>query len=209
MYESIVNLMIGLILQQRRGWGDKKSGMCRIFFSKLGKVPVTLKTRKWNKDGTTGVTNTGMANRRFPVSWIYLLLFGYASFCLIAGIFLAEGTLHPARRSLPPEAIAEASQMAQRYGTHLDEVAITAGDGIILRAWNAHLPDREQGMGDVVILLHGVSDNRFGMSGYAEILLNRGYSVLMPDAGLMEKAVETWRLTDCWNGMIFGTGSSG
>jgi alpha-beta hydrolase superfamily lysophospholipase len=34
----------------------------------------------------------------------------------------------------------------------------------------------------VVILLHGLGDNRFGMTGYAELFLSRGFSVLMPDA---------------------------
>jgi len=33
-----------------------------------------------------------------------------------------------------------------------------------------------------VILLHGLADNRVGMTGYAELLLNRGFTVLMPDA---------------------------
>lgn len=34
----------------------------------------------------------------------------------------------------------------------------------------------------VVILLHGLSDNRLGMIGYAELLLAHGFAVLMPDA---------------------------
>src|SRR5690242_9331386 len=38
------------------------------------------------------------------------------------------------------------------------------------------------GNGNIVILLHGLSDNRLGMVGYAEILLDHGFSVLMPDA---------------------------
>ena len=33
-----------------------------------------------------------------------------------------------------------------------------------------------------MILLHGLSDNRLGMIGYAELLLSHGFSVLMPDA---------------------------
>jgi pimeloyl-ACP methyl ester carboxylesterase len=56
------------------------------------------------------------------------------------------------------------------------------------------------------ILLHGLSDNRMGMIGYAELLLSHGYGVLMPDSrahgqsggtvatyGLLEKdAIEQW-----------------
>jgi uncharacterized protein len=125
---------------------------------------------------------TGMAIRRFRASRIYLLFFGYTSFCLIAGIFLAEGTLHPGRRLLPPEAAAQARKMSQRYGAHFDEVAITAGDGVVLRAWSIEVQNDKQGQHDAVVLLHGVSDNRLGMTGYAQFLLDRGYNVLMPDA---------------------------
>jgi uncharacterized protein len=38
------------------------------------------------------------------------------------------------------------------------------------------------GNGNEVILLHGVGDNRIGMTGYARLLLAHGYNVLMPDA---------------------------
>jgi len=125
---------------------------------------------------------SGMATSRFLVCRIYLLLFGYTSFCLIAGIFLAEGTLHPGRRPLPPEAVAQARKMGQRYGARFEDVAITAGDGVVLRAWNIQLQTKNQSQNDAVVLLHGVSDNRLGMIGYAQFLLDRGYSVLIPDA---------------------------
>jgi uncharacterized protein len=36
--------------------------------------------------------------------------------------------------------------------------------------------------GSVIILLHGVSDNREGMLGFAPVFLDRGYRVLLPDA---------------------------
>jgi fermentation-respiration switch protein FrsA (DUF1100 family) len=39
-----------------------------------------------------------------------------------------------------------------------------------------------QGNGNAAILLHGVTDNRLGMAGYGEYLLQHGYSVLLPDA---------------------------
>jgi uncharacterized protein len=125
---------------------------------------------------------SGMAIRRFPASTIYLLLFGYTSFCVISGIFLAEGTLHPGRRLLSPEAVAEARKMSQGYHARFDEVAITAGDGVVLRAWSIELQTDKPSPNDAVVLLHGVSDNRVGMTGYAQFLLDRGYSVLMPDA---------------------------
>ncbi len=36
--------------------------------------------------------------------------------------------------------------------------------------------------GDAVILLHGVADNRVGMTGYARMLMAHGFGVLMPDS---------------------------
>jgi hypothetical protein len=38
------------------------------------------------------------------------------------------------------------------------------------------------GNGKAVILLHGLSDNRLGMIGYAELFMVHGFSILMPDA---------------------------
>jgi hypothetical protein len=61
----------------------------------------------------------------------------------------------------------------------LADIAITAKDGILLRAWSIRPGSRN---GNAVILLHGLADNRVGMTGYAELLLSRGFSVLMPDA---------------------------
>jgi uncharacterized protein len=54
-----------------------------------------------------------------------------------------------------------------------------AKDGAVLRAWRL-LPHR--GNGKSVILLHGLSDNRMGMIGYAELVLSHGYGILMPDS---------------------------
>jgi pimeloyl-ACP methyl ester carboxylesterase len=36
--------------------------------------------------------------------------------------------------------------------------------------------------GDAVLLLHGLGDNRVGMTGYAELFLAHGFAVLLPDA---------------------------
>ncbi len=50
---------------------------------------------------------------------------------------------------------------------------------ITLRAW---LLTPNQANANAVILLHGLSDNRVGMTGYAELLLNHHYTILQPDA---------------------------
>jgi hypothetical protein len=104
---------------------------------------------------------------------LYLLL------CVIAGILVAEGTLHPARRPLSAQEVVTAQQVAHSLQSSLEDVPMTAGDGAILRAW---IIRPQHNNGDAVILLHGLSDNRLGMAGYAQILLKHGYSVLMPDA---------------------------
>jgi uncharacterized protein len=103
----------------------------------------------------------------------------YLAFCCAAGIFLAEVTLHPGRRPLTAVDDKEAQEMASRQPSEIAEVAISAAHGTHLLAWNIR-PRR--GNDNVVILLHGLSDNRMGMLGYAELLLSHGFTVLMPDA---------------------------
>jgi hypothetical protein len=99
--------------------------------------------------------------------------------CMVIGVVVTEWALHPWRRVLTPEAEAQAQQVAALNHAVLTEVAVTAGDGAILRAWSIR---PLQGNGDAVILLHGVADNRMGMLGYADMLLRHGYAVLLPDA---------------------------
>jgi predicted alpha/beta-fold hydrolase len=69
--------------------------------------------------------------------------------------------------------------IAHQLNSDLADPSITTPDSITLRAWIIH-PQRSNG--DAVILLHGLADNRVGMTGYAHLLLAHGYSVLLPDA---------------------------
>ncbi len=110
---------------------------------------------------------------------VSLFVLGYLVLCCAAGLFVAEGTLHPARRQLTEDDKRHAITLAQRHDAQLTEVAISASDGTLLRAWELRrVPDN----GQTVILLHGLSDNRMGMIGYAEILLTHGFMVVLPDA---------------------------
>ncbi len=61
----------------------------------------------------------------------------------------------------------------------LQDVSITTSDQVILRGW---LLRPTAGNGNAVIVLHGLTDNRLGMIGYAQLLLAHGYTVLLPDA---------------------------
>jgi hypothetical protein len=50
-----------------------------------------------------------------------------------------------------------------------------------------------------VLLLHGLGDNRLGMTGYAQLLLARGFTVLLPDArshGISGGALATFGLLE-------------
>jgi uncharacterized protein len=103
----------------------------------------------------------------------------YIAICIPAGFLIAEGTLHPGRRPLTTENQVEFRATVDRLHARLEEVVYGAEDGALLRAWDV-VPSMPNG--DAVILLHGMGDNRLGMSGYAVILLNHGFTVLMPDA---------------------------
>jgi alpha-beta hydrolase superfamily lysophospholipase len=109
-----------------------------------------------------------------------ILLFAvYAVVCTAAGVFLANTTLLAHHRPLPPSAESNMIQIAVGLHSDLADVQISAFDDASLRAWYIQ---PLQGNGDAVILLHGLGDNRLGMQSYAEMFLNHGYSVLMPDA---------------------------
>jgi dipeptidyl aminopeptidase/acylaminoacyl peptidase len=98
---------------------------------------------------------------------------------MIAGILVADGTLHPARRPLTDEDATAMRNMARSLDSDLLDTSITASDGVTLQAWLLH---PYQANNNSVLLLHGLSDNRIGMTGYAQFLLAHGYTVLMPDA---------------------------
>jgi hypothetical protein len=87
--------------------------------------------------------------------------------------------MHPGRRGLTPQAIEVAGTIAGRNRATVAEASVIAADGVTLQAWSI-VPSH--GNGNVVILLHGQSDNREGMLGYADLLLRHGYGVLLPDA---------------------------
>lgn len=99
--------------------------------------------------------------------------------CCGIGIFAAEGALHPGRRTLTAPDEELALTIARQNRAVLEEVAIVANDGVILRGWSIQPATRNS---DAVLLLHGQSDNRVGMLGIAEMLLKHGFSVVLPDS---------------------------
>jgi uncharacterized protein len=117
--------------------------------------------------------------RRRSLRLLLLFVAAYLLLCSAAGLFIAEATLHPARRPLLDADKTQAATMARRHDAQLTEAALSAFDGNTLRAWQLR-PAHDNG--DAVILLHGLSDNRMGMIGYAEMLVTRGFTVVLPDA---------------------------
>lgn len=103
----------------------------------------------------------------------------YLMLCTVGGIYLADGTLHPARRPLTVEENIAVQNVAKELNTNIVDVSITTQDAITLRAWLI-LPRHPNH--DAVLLLHGLGDNRLGMTGYAQLFLAHGYTVLMPDS---------------------------
>jgi uncharacterized protein len=118
-----------------------------------------------------------LRSRRFRYGLLAVIL--YLTFCTIAGVYLADATFHPARRPLTDDEISTAHQFAGNLDAELTDFSITTPDGVTLRAWTIR-PHHSNT--DTVILLHGLGDNRLGMTGYAQLLLARGFTVLLPDA---------------------------
>ncbi len=115
--------------------------------------------------------------RRFR--WLIFVVSLYGAVCVIGGVYLADGTLHPAPRELTNEDVAGVQAAVKAQGAELSDVSITTPDGVTLRAW---LIRPAHANGNAAVLLHGLGDNRLGMGGYAQLLLAHGFTVLLPDA---------------------------
>jgi dipeptidyl aminopeptidase/acylaminoacyl peptidase len=95
-----------------------------------------------------------------------------------AGITIAELSLKLPHRRLRHQQEAAAA-VHDQFHAKLEDVSITAADGVVLKAWYAHPAGFN---GNTVVLLHGITDNREGVAGYAGLFLQHGYAVLLPDA---------------------------
>lgn len=112
------------------------------------------------------------------VLYVFLVLLILAPIAAgLLGHAIGPGLLHPAR--LNPERLQETSQMLARTAATKKDFVVRATDGVKLRGWKIHSAEPN---GDWVLLFHGVSDNRSGVLGHAEILLRHGYSVVMMDS---------------------------
>lgn len=128
------------------------------------------------RDSETSIMMRAMKRKLAKIASLCAITYLLGS--IVAGILLAELSLHVPRRPLRHEY--EIHQEYQsRFRADLRNVSIFASDGAALRGWYAQ-PSVYNG--NSVLLLHGVGDNREGMAGYAEIFLAKGYAVLLPDS---------------------------
>lgn len=97
----------------------------------------------------------------------------YLFLSCVGAFVLTEASVHLQRR--PVEA---PSANLPLLRASIQNVSIYASDGAFLSGWYAQA---QHSHGDV-ILLHGITDNRMGISGYAEMFLAAGYTVLLPDS---------------------------
>jgi len=95
----------------------------------------------------------------------------------LIGRAIGPTLVHPMR--LNPDRSEQAEEMLRRTGASKEDFSVRASDGAMLRGWKIRAANAT---GDWVLLFHGISDNRTGVLGPAEILLRHGYSVVMMDA---------------------------
>ncbi|HVG91534.1 MAG TPA: alpha/beta fold hydrolase [Alphaproteobacteria bacterium] len=102
----------------------------------------------------------------------------YLALSILAGIFIADMSLKLRRLPLRHQQ-AIAAAVRDDFQAALQDVSIRASDGVVLKGWYVHPRVYN---GNTVVLLHGITDNREGVAGYGQLLLEHGYAVLLPDA---------------------------
>ena len=120
-----------------------------------------------------------MGIRRRLLRIVLILLLFPPLFAGVAGWLAAPAFLHPMRRPLSPDLVAEADASFAEIHALREEFDVRAPDGVLLRGWKVRPANPN---GAWVLVFHGVADNRVGTIGQAELLLRAGYGVIMMDA---------------------------
>jgi uncharacterized protein len=105
-------------------------------------------------------------------------LIAYLVLSTAAGVIITDASLKLHRLPLRHRE-AFAAIVREKFHAELEDISVIAGDGALLKAWYVHPAGYN---GNAVVLLHGITDNREGVSGYGALLLEHGYAVLLPDA---------------------------
>jgi uncharacterized protein len=117
-----------------------------------------------------------VSTKRF-VRTVVLLALAYLLLSAAGGIWLAEISLHTGHRPIQYKEKIR-TIVAEQFHAELQDVQVQSHHAT-LRAWYI---EPERANGTAVVLLHGVTDNREGVAGYARMFLKHGYRVLLPDA---------------------------
>jgi uncharacterized protein len=115
------------------------------------------------------------AARRVVIFLVVLLAASSAASALV-GWFVGPSLLHP--MNLNRFRTAQTAEMLQVTGAVKQDFVVRAPDGATLRGWKIRPRNPNR---DWILLFHGISDNRTGVSGPATFLLQHGYSVVMMD----------------------------
>jgi alpha-beta hydrolase superfamily lysophospholipase len=93
------------------------------------------------------------------------------------GRALGPGLLHP--QNLNPSRVEQTEEMLNRAGATKTDFLVLAPDGVELHGWKVRARYSND---DWILVFHGISDNRTGVLGHAELLLRHGCDVVMMDA---------------------------
>ena len=115
--------------------------------------------------------------RRLIRILLILLLFPLA-LAAVAGWLSGPMFLHPMKRALTADLIRDANASFAHTGGRREDFTVRAPDGVFLHGWKVRAATPN---GSWILLFHGVSDNRIGVVGQSELLLQNGYSVVMMD----------------------------
>src|SRR5258708_917281 len=110
---------------------------------------------------------------------LLILLFFPPTLAAVGGWLSGPMFLHPMKRALTVDLIREADASFSHTGGRREDFTVRAPDGIHLHGWKVRATNPN---GSWVLLFHGVSDNRVGVIGQSEFLLQNGYSVVMMDS---------------------------
>jgi pimeloyl-ACP methyl ester carboxylesterase len=120
-----------------------------------------------------GVTNHAF---RFGIA-AFGLLFAAAVISGFVGHEIGPRLIHPV--NLNPRRTLLTQRMLDRTGAVKENFSVRTSDGVVLRGWKIRSCSPN---GNWVLLLHGVSDNRTGVLGHAELLLRHHYNVVLMDS---------------------------
>ncbi|HWZ98570.1 MAG TPA: alpha/beta fold hydrolase [Candidatus Dormibacteraeota bacterium] len=114
-----------------------------------------------------------------PIRILLILLLFPPALAAVGGWLSGPMFLHPMKRALTADLIRDADESFKHTRGKREDFVVKAPDGAILRGWKVRA---EKPNGSWVLLFHGVSDNRIGVVGQSEALLQNGYSVVMMDS---------------------------